>query len=292
MTYADEEFLPEGQVETPSYPTAFGITFTPRLGGIIFALLGLAGAGYLLLNVVQPEFERSQTLKNDITKLNQDIQNLEAIQKKIEAKKAELEQAKVQNKQVLALFGNEKTLDTLLLDLNNFIKTRNGSLRVYNFGENPPATDGVIRDGSWGPQVNDKLKRKTIGIELVGSFDEIVSIMRNFERLQSLLLVKDFKLSYYDEPVIVLTDPSGKSVPGVVKKDSPQRKVIPGARPDLTATFKLEFLSPASQDAQAGATKPGQTPGTAPQAGQTPGAAQPGQTPGAAQPGQTPTPKQ
>jgi hypothetical protein len=42
MTYADEEFMTaEGQEETPNYPTAFGITFTPTIGGIIIGVIGL-----------------------------------------------------------------------------------------------------------------------------------------------------------------------------------------------------------------------------------------------------------
>jgi type IV pilus assembly protein PilO len=255
MTYADEEFLPEGQVETPNYPTAFGITFTPRVGGVIFAVLGLLGAAYLFVNVVQPTWAENQGLKAEREKLKQDITRLEDTKKQIEQKRAELEQAKLENKQVLNLFANDKTLDTLLLDLNNFVKSRGGTLRVYNPGENPPATDGVVRDNSLGAQVNEKLKRKTISIELEGSFEQIQSIMRSFERLQSLLLVKDFKLETSDEPVIVLVDPSGKSVPGVRKRD--KQDVITNAKPNLKASFKLEFLSPVTpEEPNAKAAKP------------------------------------
>jgi type IV pilus assembly protein PilO len=246
MTYADEEFLPEGQVETPNYPTAFGITFTPKVGGIIFAVLGLLGAAYLFVNVVQPEWARNQTLQDEKAKIQDDIQKLEDTKKKIALKKQELEAAKVQNKQVLSLFANEKTLDTLLLNLNSSIKEREGaSLETYNPGENSPATDGVINDGSLGAEVNGKLKRKTVNVELVGSFNQIQSIMRSFERLQTLLVVKDFKLETSDEPIIVLVDPSGKSVPGVRKKDKPgQAGVVTNANPNLKATFKLEVLMP------------------------------------------------
>jgi type IV pilus assembly protein PilO len=262
MTYADEEFLPEGQVETPNYPTAFGITFTPKVGGIIFAVLGLLGAAYLFVNVVQPEWERNQTLQGEKAKIQDDIKRLEDTKKKIALKKQELEAAKVQNKQVLSLFANEKTLDTLLLNLNSSIKERNGALQIYNPGENPPATDGVIQDGSLGVEVNGKLKRKTVNVELVGSFDQIQSIMRSFERLQTLLLVKDFKLETSDEPIIVLVDPSGKAVPGVRKRDRPgQEGVVANAKPNLKATFKLEVLMPVQpEEPNAVLTKLGQKP--------------------------------
>jgi type IV pilus assembly protein PilO len=272
MTYADEEFLPEGQVETRNYPTAFGITFTPRVGGVIFAVLGLLGAAYLFVNAVQPAWEENQKIQGEITKIQDDIKKLEETQKKIDEKKAELEQAKVQNKQVLSLFANEKTLDTLLLNLNSFVKARNGALKLYKPGENTQSQtpDGVVNDGSLGPQVNGKLKRKTINVELEGSFDQIQSILRSFERLQTLLLVKDLKIETADEPIIVLVDPeSGKSVPGIRKKDN-QQKIIPGGKPTLKATFKLEALMPVTQEETnpaagvlspaAGVVSPGQKP--------------------------------
>lgn len=262
MTYADEEFLPEGQVETPNYPTAFGITFTPKVGGIIFAVLGLLGAAYLFVNVVQPEWARNQTLQGEKAKIQDDIKRLEETKQKIALKKQELEAAKVQNKQVLSLFANEKTLDTLLLNLNSSIKERDGALQIYNPGENPPATDGLINDGSLGAEVNGKLRRKTVNVELVGSFDQIQSIMRSLERLQTLLLVKDFKLETSDEPIIVLVDPSGKSVPGVRKKDKAgQEGVVTNAKPNLNATFKLEVLMPVKpEEPNAVLTKLGQKP--------------------------------
>ncbi|HEY9829884.1 MAG TPA: hypothetical protein V6D26_04850 [Stenomitos sp.] len=260
MTYADEEFLPEGQVETPNYPTAFGITFTPKVGGIIFAVLGLLGAAYLFVNVVQPEWARNQTLQDEKAKIQDDIKRLGEIKQKIALKKQELEAAKVQNKQVLSLFANEKTLDTLLLNLNSSIKERKGALQTYSPGENPPTTDGVINDSSLGAEVNGKLQRKTINVELVGSFNQIQSIMRSFERLQTLLVVKDFKLETSDDPIIVVLDSSGKSVPGVRKKDKPgQEGVVANANPNLKATFKLEVLMPVKQEEpNAALTKLGQ----------------------------------
>jgi type IV pilus assembly protein PilO len=262
MTYADEEFLPEGQVETPNYPTAFGITFTPKVGGIIFAVLGLLGAAYLFVNVVQPEWERNQTLQGEKAKIQDDIKRLEDTKKKIALKKQELEAAKVQNKQVLSLFANEKTLDTLLLNLNSSIKERNGALQIYSPEANPPGTDNVVNDGSLGAEVNGKLKRKTVNVELVGSFDQIQSIMRSFERLQTLLVVKDFKLETSDEPILVLVDPSGKAVPGVRKKDKPgQEGVVTNAKPNLKATFNLEVLMPVQpEEPNAALTKLGQKP--------------------------------
>lgn len=252
MTYADEEFLPEGQVESPNYPTAFGVTITPKVGGVICAVLGLLGATYLLVNAVQPAWQQYQELKTTVENKESEIARQAQLQKQIEQKKVQLAQAQQKNKQVLSLFADEKTLDTLLLDVNSFVKSGNGTLSLYEpGGQNAQQTDTVITDGSLGPEVNGKLKRKTINVQLKGSFVQIQSILRRLEQLQTLLLLKDFQLTLDDELVVLVNPESGKSITAVRKKDSPaDNKVIPGAQPTLGATFKLEALMPISQAQQ------------------------------------------
>jgi hypothetical protein len=72
--------------------------------------------------------------------------------------------------------------------------------------------------------------------------------MRSFERLQSLLLVRDFKIERADDLVVLINTDNGKSVLGVRKREN-QQKVIPGGKPTLKATFKLDALTPVKQEA-------------------------------------------
>jgi len=230
MTYADEEFIiADGQEETPEYPKAFGITFTPRVGGIVIGVLGLLGATYLLVNAVQPSWQRYQELQTSVESKEQQIQQKQKIQQQIRETTAKLEQAKQENQQVLSLFANEKTLDTLLLDLNSFVKDRRGSLTNYAPAQEAEA---VVNDGSYGAAVNGKLKRKTIDVQLEGTFDQVQSIMRSFERLQALLIVRDFKAEVSEPQPLLLN----------------QGRAVPGARPTIEATFTLDALSPVTED--------------------------------------------
>jgi len=250
MTYADQEFIPaEGQEETPNYPTAFGITFTPRVGGIVIAVLGLLGATYLLMNVVQPTWEEYQSLQSSVQDKENQIQGQKQLQQQIKAKQAELVKAKQQNKQVLGLFTNEKALDTLLLDINSPVKSRNGTLVSFKpEANNPQQPDGsdIVNDGSLGPLVNGKLKRERINVELKGNFDQVQSILRSFERLQTLLLIRDFKAELDDDQGLLINVANGKSVPAIFKKED--NKVIPGGKPTLRTTFTLEALSPVTNE--------------------------------------------
>jgi len=236
MTYADadQEFVIEEEQETPEYPTAFGVTITPKVGGIALGVMGLLLAGYLLMKVVQPSWQRYQDLRADIADKKSQIQQEEEIRKRIEEKQAQLAQAKQKNRQVLSLFANENTLDTLLLDLNNFVEEREGTLLKYQPEQEQPV---VVTDGSLGAQVNGKLKRQSVNLELEGRFDQIQSIMRSFERLQSLLLVKDFNAQLSSPPSVVIE----------------QGRAVSLEQPTLKTSFTLEALMPLNEQEEAAA---------------------------------------
>lgn len=253
MTSYNLDFTDEGQEESPSYPTAFGITFTPQISGILLAVVGIAGAAYMYVTFVQPLWQEYNNSKAELVDKQQQLQNTANIKKQIAQKKVELEQAKVQNKTVLSLFATDRKIDTLLLDINSAIKTRQGKLTSFKPAENPQAqgadTGGVINDGSLGSLVNGKLKRKTFEVELDGNFDQLLSIMRQLELLQTLLLIKDFKTEVKNPQVIGIRD-DGKVITGVIddekKSDKPQ--IIPGGKPKLKTTFKIDALLPVTQE--------------------------------------------
>lgn len=245
MTYADDEFMAvEGQDDGPSYPTAFGITFTPRVGGIIVGVAGLLGAVYLAVNAVTPAWERYRALENEVKTRQGQIKDSQKIKQEIAQAEKKLEAAKQKNQQVLSLFPNQKTLDTLLLDLNNPVKLARGQLTSY---EPALQTTGSSSDSAAATATvpgNGKLQRKTYNISLEGNFDQVQSIMRSFERLQSLLVVRDFKSELNDQQVFLIND-SGQATPAFVKKDT--RAGAVQARPTLKTTFKLDALVPTSE---------------------------------------------
>lgn len=258
MTYADEEFIPaEGQEETPNYPTVFGITFTPTIGGLIIGVVGLGLAGYLAVTQVQPVWEKYQELENTVKEKESQVEQQQAIQKQIKETEAKLEQAKQQNKQVLSLFANEKSLDTLLLDLNTFVKARNGTLTSYTPAQDAANGQSGATDASQATLANGKLKSQSVDVQLEGNFNQIQSILRSFERLQSLLVVKDFKAEVSEAQALLFGQ--GKVVPALIKENN---KVLPGAQPILKTTFKLQVLVPVTEEeskaAPAAAAQPAQ----------------------------------
>lgn len=227
-----EEFVSyeEEAVPAPSYPSAFGVTFTPPILGILFAVLGLVGGIYLLTNLVMPALQRHQELIDNQNQKQALVAQKTANLQQKEKAEAELAQAKQQNKEVLTLFANEQTLDTLLLDLNRLVQStntgRNTSAKLTKF---VPANQSaeLITDSSLGSEVNGKLKQRTVDVTFEGTFEQTQSILRNIERLQPLLIVKNYQSTMAAVP----TDPKDKPV---------------GGPPTISTSFKLQALIPAS----------------------------------------------
>ncbi|GAP97533.1 hypothetical protein [Leptolyngbya sp. NIES-2104] len=270
------DFIPDSEFEsTPNYPTAFGVTFTPTISGILLGLLGLLGGGALIYYLVMPAFETNQTLSKSVEEKTQQLQQQGAIRKQIQDAKDQLEKAKQKRDQVYSLFANEKTLNTLMFDLNQLIERNNAGLlaaRNTKLNACPAyvrqifATPGgaqefqdqfgplvseaklkrfkpddkgaaVINDSSLGAPINNKLKRQTIDIEIRGNFNQTQSIFRTIERLQPLLLVRNLDVKVVDQKV----------AEGLyeIQPDGTIR-YLTNCQPDnqIAATFQMDALLP------------------------------------------------
>ena len=234
MTYT-EEFIPgdldQDLQEDPTYPTAFGITFTPIVGGAVFAVIGLIGAAYLFANTVLPTFQTNQELQAKIDETEIQIQQRQGSQQKINEAQQKLDLAKLQQQEVLALFAKEKTLDTLLIDINGFINARQGKLQRFEPEKLDPI-GSVIKDGSLGANLNNKVKRQGATVDIEGSFDQIQSILRSIERLEQLLLIRDFKAELDKSTQKVKVDLQGRVIS---KENSPA---------NIKTTFKVNAIIP------------------------------------------------
>ncbi len=226
-TYLDQE---------PTYPSIFGLSLSPALIGGVLGVIGLAGAGYFLYSNLMPQQQANQELQTKLSKLQEQIQERQENAKKIAAAKVQLDKAKVQKQAVLALFASDQKLDTLLLDLNKLINTRQGELQRFT---PDAASTGVITDGSLGASLNGKLRRKSTDIEVDGSFEQMQSILRTVERLDQLLILKDFQA---DLIPVAVNNVNGS---GAVS-----------STPKIKTKFKLQAVIPLTPEEAAAAAPP------------------------------------
>ena len=235
MTFT-EDFVPDdGQdLDGSEYPTAFGITFTPMVGGIICGIIGIVGAGYLLMTQVLPaqqSYKQLLTTKQEKEALLEKQKSSDA-QKQIKKLEAELKQVEELKPKILELFSKEEGLDTLLLDLYRFVEAKKASLISFE-PQKPDQNEGpIIKDGSLGTLVDGKLKHQKIELEFEGTFGQIQSILQKIEQQQSLLLIKDFKSEIKKRPTYLFN----------IK----ERKVMPQGQTKLKTSFILEVILPLS----------------------------------------------
>ncbi|MEM7795216.1 MAG: hypothetical protein AAF579_12310, partial [Cyanobacteria bacterium P01_C01_bin.118] len=214
--------------------------------GILAALAGIGLAIFLFQRFVQPVRLSNQELRATIEEKEQQLETQAERLEEIAKLEEEREAALVQRRNVYSLFADESSMDTLLLDINQRIKNSNASigaarnqikargippivieaqLRTFN-----PAGETLVEDGSLGPDVDGKLKRQTYSVDFAGDFAQSQSILSNIERLEPLLLLRDFSLS------------SSETVTETVLNG--QGQVIGQPKQRISSTFSVDALIP------------------------------------------------
>ncbi len=227
-------------IAAPAYPSIFGITFSPLVIGACLAVLGGGISLYLYMSFLQPQLAKNQELETKLGETQKQIEIRKDNALKIATAEKSLDAANVQKQIVLGLFANDKKLDTLLLDLNKLVNIRQGELQ--KFTPDSASNGAPVNDGSLGAALNNKVKRKGVAIEVKGNFEQVQSILRTIERLDQLLIVKDFHADASKTAQKIVVDAQGK--------------VIPQPDATLTTSFKIQALIPMNASEQSAATPP------------------------------------
>jgi type IV pilus assembly protein PilO/type IV pilus assembly protein PilQ len=145
------------------------------------------------MTMVMPVQESNQQLKTDKEAKEAQLQQAKkgADNSKINELTNSISQEKVIKNEILSMFANEKTFDTLLIDVNSLITYSKTKLKSYQ----PQIVEAIlINDNSLGASVNNKLQRQAVNLEIEGSFAESMRLIRDLERFQPLLLMKDMSI--------------------------------------------------------------------------------------------------
>ena len=228
----------------PVYPSVFGIIFNPIVSGLCIAAVGVGISGYMFMSYLQPQMAKNQELETKLAQTEDQIQQRKDNAKKIAIAEQSLDRANAQKEVVIGLFASDKKLDTLLLDLNKLVNIRQGELQTFKPDLPVPGVGSsgaaVVSDSSLGAALNNKIKRKGVQIEVKGNFEQIQSILRTIERLDQLLLVKDFKAEVDKTEQKILVNAQGR--------------LIPQPEASIKTSFKIQALIPLTSAEQVAAT--------------------------------------
>ena len=228
MTFADDFASDELEED---YPSAFGITFTPPIIGIAIAVAGITLSIYGFMKYVKPAqatYQQTITQKDTLQAQLNSIKSGD-LQLKLAQLQSDLNEKKVLKARVLSMFTSEDDLETLLIDLNKFIATNQGSLTQYQ----PDSNVSTVSDASLGSGVQGKLKKKGISMTFEGTFNETKQILQDLERLQPLLMVQSISSTVTEEPTAILT--------------SSNSSIVPQKQAELRTQIRLDAILPMSQ---------------------------------------------
>ncbi len=185
-----EESKTDGDDFGSAYPNAFGITFTPMVTGVCLAAIGICGAGYMIVNMVMPAQAAFDKAKSERDAKQGQLAQLKGQkpEEKIAQLKAEVENQKNLTQELVGLFSDKQALETLLIDVNTFMVSNEAVMSTYQ----PVSELTPITDSSLGAEVNGKLQRKSVTLEMEGDYKQTLSIVRDLERLQPFVILKDY----------------------------------------------------------------------------------------------------
>lgn len=126
MAY-DNDFIP-GEEETTNGIVFMGVTISPPILGVLLAVLGVGGGVWLAYQFVQPLMAQRQELQVEIAEKETQIEAQGNIQEQIERAEAERDEVQALQQDVLSMFANPDSLETLLLDINQQVNQRNANL--------------------------------------------------------------------------------------------------------------------------------------------------------------------
>lgn len=112
----------------PTYPVVFGLELTPKIQGILIALLGVLGAFAIWNFLVQPVQTQRATLESEVESKEQQLAQQRASLANRAELEAELDQALNNRIGVYSLLGDPASLDTLLIDINQQIDNSNAAI--------------------------------------------------------------------------------------------------------------------------------------------------------------------
>lgn len=235
-----EEFIPmaEEQADAPPPPGSYKIgnfVITPMHQGIALGVVGVAIAAFVAFKMVMPAFAESDRLKSEIATKQAEITKQKSAISQIDEAKANLESIKQQKENVLALFAQGTTLETLLLDINTIVKQSGATLESFKPVEKPPNEwifeEGQPAAGAAPPAqqappegqpaegaapaapaltLSQALTGKTLALQMQGSYQNTLETLRKLEQLQQMVVVGEFTAQLADDSQKIFVNPDGK----------------------------------------------------------------------------------
>lgn len=259
MSFADDiPATPDvGGGDGPKPIEVFGmaITVSPIMGAIALAVLGLAGAGYVVYSKVLPAYQQSQTLTQTRDQKQQELDGKKAsgAGQKLAALETELKQVQSLREDILKLFGQSTALDTFLIDLSRILTVGRPAIpKVIKNGESvdmsqldprllmsytPSGKAPKLLEGGALAEMDYAFQMDKI------TYPQLQQILQRLEEFQPLITISNLNISVANKPPFLYQN-------GKVVRDTKQGETT------LQVTFNLKVTVAADAELTQSATPP------------------------------------
>lgn len=208
----------------PAYPTVFGLQLTPPVQALAIVLLGVAASFALYNFLVRPIRQQITTVQGQVNEVQAQVDQQRASLQDVATLQAQLDEAIQQRVEVYGLLGTTTSLDTLLIDINQQIQSSNASIEESLRSELLQFTPTAVTPWAAAPpELMGKLNSQSVEISMKALFSQTLNILRNLERLEPLIVVRNLSQEQGDAP----------------------EEAVQGLSSPLNTTFTLEVLVPA-----------------------------------------------
>jgi len=213
MTVASEEgFVPgldeeEGTPPPPGSLVVGPLVITPIVQGIAIGVLGIALAGVLAWKMLLPAMSKTGELEQQISENKNKIENQKNRKAKLKEVSDKLEVAEQQKQNVMALFGTNDFLETLLFDVNKIVvENHRATMQTFNpvedsssswiFGGEAAAaqTNADGEAAAAPPKLAEAIEGVTIAVQMEGEWQQQQATLHDLERLPAMVLMDEFSL--------------------------------------------------------------------------------------------------
>ncbi len=210
------------------------LVLTPQIQGILIAVLGLGLAGFAGFKMLLPALQERDTLKMQIAEKEAEITAQRTKISQMDEAKANLAAAKQQKENVLGLFAEGATLETLLLDVNQIVRQSGGKLEAFKPLEaspnewiftdapapgataaaappvDPAAAPTPVTPPTPSLTLSQAVEGQTMALEMAGSYQQTLDTLRRLERLQQMVVFGEFTSELGEGSQRIFVNPDGK----------------------------------------------------------------------------------
>lgn len=192
--YSGDEYIDEGLEPVGGPTTVLGIELTPPRIGLLIGGVGVLAALLLGLTQLWPLFRQIQSLEEEVGQKETELQSTQQQIASLQDVPEQIVEFRAINDQVSTLLPSPDNVSTQLLDINRLVQQSDAELR--NYVPSPPRPASAEAGSEVPAAIAPQIQIQNATLNLTGDYQDVIALMNNIERLETLIRVRNLGLNY------------------------------------------------------------------------------------------------